>query len=403
MPSLQTSAENEPKKRRGRVLSMVAALAVLGGGLAVGGSLAYGSSDGAGDSDAVSKGAEALVQKDGFPAVLAAVEDRHGNVRDYTAGTGDMKTDADVPENGQVRAGSNTKSFTAAVVLQLVGDGKVKLDEPIETYLPGLIRGEGIDGKRITVRNLLQHTSGLPEYTQALGTNPFKIRDRYYNPRETLDLALSEKAAFEPGAKWQYSNTNYVVAGLLVEKVTGRPFGEVLTNRVIRPLGLKDTYWPKVGERGIRDTHPKGYGSTTPGGQLKDISRLDPSQAWAAGQLVTTPRDLNRFFSALLGGEVLNAAELKEMKTTVAADEGSPTPNTEYGLGLFRTPLSCGEDLWGHGGSIHGYESFSGVTDDGRAATVATTALSMAVAAEPEEMAKAHKHIQDLTETAICK
>ncbi|MEU8708207.1 serine hydrolase domain-containing protein [Streptomyces sp. NPDC048565] len=402
---VHTSARNKQKKQHGRrALSVVAALAVLGGGgLAVSGSLAYGAQDRAGSRDAVSKGAQDLVREDGFPGALAAVEDSRGRVRDYTAGTGDLETGAAVPVNGQVRAGSNTKSFTSAVVLQLVGEGKVDLDEPIETYLPGLVHGDGIDGARITVRNLLQHTSGLPDYVQSLPPNPFEIRDTYYNPREMLDLALSEKALFEPGTKWQYSNTNYILAGLLVEKVTGRPFGEEITNRIIRPLGLKDTYWPNAGERGIRGAHPKGYASTTPGGPLEDITRLDPSQASSAGQLVTTPRDLNRFFSALLGGEVLDAAELKQMKTTVPAAEGSTTPNTEYGLGLFRTPLTCGAELWGHGGSIHGYETFSGVTDDGRAATVAVTALSSAVAADTEGILDAHQHVQDLVDTAICK
>ncbi|WP_399886156.1 serine hydrolase domain-containing protein [Streptomyces sp. BBFR51] len=398
-----SSVPNKPKKQRGRVLSVVAALAVLGGGLAVSGSLAYGAPGHAGHRDAVREGAKDLVREDGYPAALAAVEGRDGRVRDYTAGTGDLETGAAVPVNGQVRAGSNTKSFTAAVVLQLVGEGRVKLDEPIETYLPGLVRGDGIDGTRITVRNLLQHTSGLPDYVQTLGLDPFEVRDTYYNPRDLIDLALSQKAAFEPGAKWQYSNTNYVLAGLLVEKVTGRPFGEEITDRIIRPLGLKDTYWPNVGERGLRGAHPKGYASTTPGGPLEDITRLDPSQAWAAGQLVTTPRDLNRFFSALLGGEVLDAAELKEMTTTVPAAEGTPTPGTEYGLGLFRTPLSCGGELWGHGGSIHGYETYSGVTEEGRAATVAVTALPSAVAAEPADIMAAHQHVFDLVDTAVCE
>ncbi|WP_234433285.1 serine hydrolase domain-containing protein, partial [Streptomyces sp. NRRL WC-3549] len=259
---LHTSARNMPKKRHGRrVLSVVAALAVLGGGLAVSGSLAYGAPGHAGNRDAVSKGAKDLVREDGFPAVLAAVEDTHGRVRDYTAGTGDLESGAAVPVNGQVRAGSNTKPFTSAVVLQLAGEGEIDLDEPIETYLPGLVHGDGIDGTRITVRNLLQHTSGLPDYTQSLAPDPFEIRDTYYNPRDMVDLALSEKAVFEPGAKWQYSNTNYVLAGLLVEKVTGRPFGEEITNRIIRPLGLQDTYWPDAGERGIRGAHPAGYGS----------------------------------------------------------------------------------------------------------------------------------------------
>ncbi|MYR46125.1 serine hydrolase [Streptomyces sp. SID5910] len=403
-------------------MSVVAALAVLGGGLAVAGPLAHGApghgapghgapghgapghgaAGHAGDRDAVGEGARTLVSEDGFPAALAAVQGRDGRVRDYTAGTGDLATGAAVPVNGQVRAGSNTKSFTAAVVLQLVGEGKVKLDEPIETYLPGLVRGDGIDGHRITVRNLLQHTSGLPDYVQALGLDPFAIRDTYYNPRDMLDLALSQKAAFAPGAKWQYSNTNYVLAGLLVEKVTGRPFGEEITRRIIQPLGLKDTYWPGAGERGIRGAHPKGYASAAPGGPLEDITRLDPSQAWAAGQLVTTPRDLDRFFSALLGGEVLDAAELTEMTTTVPA-EGAPTPDSDYGLGLFRNTLSCGVELWGHGGSIHGYNTYSGATKDGRAAAVAVTALPSAVAAEPAGMMAANQHVFDLVDTAVCE
>lgn len=400
---LPASVQNKPKKQRGRVLSVVAALAVLGGGLAVSGSLAYGAPGHGGHRDAVREGTKDLVSEDGYPAALAAVEGRDGRVRDYTAGTGDLETGAAVPVNGQVRAGSNTKSFTSAVVLQLVGEGKVKLDEPIETYLPGLVHGDGIDGGQITVRDLLQHTSGLPDYVQLLDPNPFEIRDTYYNPREMVDLALSQKAAFAPGTKWQYSNTNYVVAGLLVEKVTGRPFGEEITSRIIRPLGLKDTYWPDAGERGIRGAHPKGYAAATPGAPLEDITRLDPSQAWAAGQLVTTPRDLNRFFSALLGGEVLDAAELKEMKTTVPVTEGAPAPGTGYGLGLFRTPLSCGVELWGHGGSIHGYESYGGATQDGRAATVATTALSSSVAAEPTDMMAAHQHVFDVVDTAVCE
>ncbi|MEV5759726.1 serine hydrolase domain-containing protein [Streptomyces tendae] len=399
--SASASVPSKPRKRRGRVLSVVAALAVLGGGLAVNGSVAFGSPGHAGHRDAVREGAKDLVREDGFPAALVADQGRGGRVRDYTAGTGDLETGASVPVNGQVRAGSNTKALTAAVVLQLVGEGKVKLDEPIETYLPGLVRGDGIDGGRITVRNLLQHTSGLPDYVQTLGMDPFEVRDTYYNPRDLVDLALSQQAAFEPGAKWQYSNTNYVLAGLLVEKVTGRPFGEEITDRIIRPLGLKDTYWPGVGERGIRGAHPKGY-AAAPGAPLEDITRLDPSQAWAAGQLVTTPRDLNRFFSALLGGEVLEAAELKEMETTVPVTEGAPAPGTGYGLGLFRTPLSCGVELWGHGGSIHGYETYGGATRDGRAATVATTALSSSVAADPADMMAAHQHVFDLVDTAVC-
>ncbi|MFI0486247.1 serine hydrolase domain-containing protein [Actinomadura sp. 9N215] len=348
---------------------------------------------------AVQRSMDVLV-RDGFPGVLAAVRGRDGRTADYVAGVGDRATGAKPPVNGRVRAGSNTKSFTAAVVLQLVGDGKVKLDAPIETYLPGLVRGKGINSKKISVRQLLQHTSGLPEYTRYMDRNAFNMRDTYREPRELLDLAFKHPADFPPGTKWEYSNTNYVLAGLLVQRVTGRPVGEEIATRLVRPLGLRDTYWPGVGERGVRGPHPKGYDASEPGAPLRDITRLDPSWGWAAGQLVSTPRDLDRFFGALLGGKVLRPAELREMTRTVAAP-GS-LPGASYGLGLFRTKLSCGAVLWGHGGDINGYETRGGVTGDGRAATVAVTALPSAVAANEADMLKAHQHVLDAVDTAIC-
>ncbi|GAA4095308.1 serine hydrolase domain-containing protein [Actinomadura miaoliensis] len=407
-----SSPAKTPRKRR-RISTTIAALAVLGGAVAVGApALAHSERDVALSSadrwisertpnDAIQKGAESLVRDDGFPGVLAAVKGRDGRTRDYTAGVGDRATGAKPPVNGRVRVGSNTKAFVSAVVLQLVGEGKVKLDAPIERYLPGLVRGEGIDGRKITVRQLLQHTSGLPNYTQYMEQNAFKTRNTYTEPRELLDIALQHKADFAPGTAWRYSNTGYVLAGLLVQKVTGRPVSEEVTNRIIRPLGLRDTYWPGLGERGIRGPHPKGYDAAQPGGPLGDITSLDPSWGWAAGQLVSTPRDLNSFFAALIGGRVLRPAELKEMTTTVRAEDS--LPNSSYGLGLFKTSLSCGGELWGHGGDINGYETRGGVTKDGRAVTVAVTALPGAVAKTEQDMLKVHQHVLDLVDTAICK
>ena len=309
----------------------------------------------------------------GFPAALAAVRDRDGRTRDLTAGVGDLRTGARVPVDGQVRIGSNSKTFLAVAVLQLVGEGKVALDSPVDTYLPGLVRGEGIDGRQITVRQLLQHTSGLPNYSDHLGTEDFvPLRFTYYEPRELLDLALAHPADFPPGSKWAYSNTNYVVAGLLVQKVTGRPLAEVLTNRVIHRAGLRHTYSPAVGEQEIRERHPHGYHPDA-AGRLQDVTELDPSFGWGAGQMVSTPSDLNKFFRALLGGRLLPAEQLKQMRTTVpAAGLGA---GTGYGLGLASTPLSCGGVAWGHGGDIPGYETRGGVTEDGRAVAVAVTAL----------------------------
>ncbi|MFE2285353.1 serine hydrolase domain-containing protein [Streptomyces sp. NPDC059443] len=338
--------------------------------------------------DAVQQTLNALVRDDGMPAVLASVQGRDGRTRTYTAGVGDLTTGSKVPKDGQVRIGSNTKAFTAVVVLQLVGEGKIGLDAFVDTYLPGLVRGEGIDGSHITVRQLLQHTSGLPEY--GLHVDDDEIRNRYFEPRELLDIALRYKADAAPGEKWGYSNTNYILAGLIVQKVTGRPLAEEIDRRVIKRIGLRHTYFPAPGERTIREPHPQGYHRNPADGPLRDFTELDPSAGWAAGQLISTNSDLNRFFAALLAGRLLPAAQLAEMRTTVPAG----TSGLRYGLGLTSRPLSCGGVYWGHGGDIPGYETRGGVTEDGRAAGVAVTNI-------PTDEAAA-QHVKDAVDRALC-
>ncbi|MBO0517607.1 beta-lactamase family protein, partial [Streptomyces beijiangensis] len=209
------------------------------------GVLAPTSASAAGRTDTVQQELSALVRSDGVPAALAGVRGRDGRTRDYTAGVGDVATGAEVPRDGQVRIGSNTKVFTAVVVLQLVAERRIRLDAFVETYLPGLVRGEGNDGRRITVRQLLQQTSGLPNYTD------YDLQLRHYEPRELLDIALQHKSRSDPGTKWEYSNTNYVLAGLLVEKVTGRSVADEIDRRVIKRIGLRHTYFPAPGDATI--------------------------------------------------------------------------------------------------------------------------------------------------------
>ncbi|MFD0166713.1 serine hydrolase domain-containing protein [Streptomyces decoyicus] len=338
--------------------------------------------------DAVQQGLSALVRSDGLPAALASVKDRAGRTRTYTAGVGDLATGSKVPRDGQVRIGSNTKVFTAVVVLQLVGEGKIGLDATVDTYLPGLVRGKGIDGRRITVRQLLQHTSGLPNYTAYLGDDV-----RYFEPRDLLDIALQHKADFAPGAKWAYSNTNYVLAGLIIQKVTGRPLAEEMHRRVIQRIGLRHTYFPAPGDMTLREPHPQGYYRDSASAPLRDVTEMDPSWGWAAGQMISTNSDLNQFFTALLAGRLLPAAQLAQMRTTVPAPYfGS---GARYGLGLVSKPLSCGGVYWGHGGSLPGYETRGGATDDGRAADVAVTM-------QPTDEA-AMKRVERLVDTALCR
>ncbi|WP_405021563.1 beta-lactamase family protein [Kitasatospora sp. NBC_00070] len=373
-----------PSGRRAAWSAVAAAL--VAGLLTVGAAPAPSAAAG---PDGVQQGLNALVRPGGVPAALASVQDRTGRSRTYTAGVGDLSTGGKVPNDGQVRIGSNTKTFTAVVVLQLVGEGKVALDEPIETYLPGLVRGDGIDGNRIKVRQLLQHTSGIPDYEGLIEETV--LRDRYFEPRELLDLALRHKAEFAPGKGFRYSNTNYVLAGLLVQRVTGRPLPEEIDRRILKPLGLRHTSFPAAGDRTIREAHPKGYRRDAADGQLRDFTELDPSAGWAAGQMISTNTEVNRFFTALLAGRLLPAAQLAEMRTTVPiGDTGAG-----YGLGIISRPLPCGGVYWGHGGDIPGFESRGGVTEDGRAANVTVTTV-------PADDAGT-RQVESVVEAALCR
>ncbi|MER7703122.1 serine hydrolase domain-containing protein [Kitasatospora sp. NPDC097605] len=343
--------------------------------------------------DVVQQRLDALVKEDGMPAALATVKGRDGRSRTYTAGVGNLATGAGVPVDGQIRAGSNTKAFTAVVVLQLVAEGKVGLDTAVDAYLPGLLRGDGIDGRTITVRQLLQHTSGLPDYMDAPALTDFTtIQYRYFEPRELLDGALAQKALFAAGTDWMYSNTNYLVAGLLIQRVTGRPYGEEVAKRVIDRIGLRRTYVPATGETALREPHPHGYLRTGPDAPLVDYTAMDSSMAWAAGAVVSTNTDLNTFYGALLAGRLLPAAQLAEMRTTVPAELLGP--GVRYGLGIQSRPLTCGGLVWGHGGTAPGHRSRGGVTEDGRAVNITVTTVPDASTAS---------RMTDAVDAALCR
>ena len=324
----------------------------------------------------------------GYPGALAAKTDKDGNTVGATAGKGNLATGEAPPLDGEVRIASNTKTFVAVLIMKMVEEGKVKLDEPIETYLPGIVKGQGVDGKKITVRQLLQHTSGLPDFGNGQ-LDYFAIRNDYVSPRDVLDGVLSRPAQFAPGAKFQYNNANYVVLGLLAERVAKRPIAEQIETKIVKPLGLKHTYMPAPGEKTIRGKHPHGY-HTRDGkpGKLEDITEADPSWEWAAGSMISTPSELNKFMQSVFDGSLLSQASISEMKKSVPA----PEMGGEYGLGLIGYKSSCGV-VWGHSGNNPGFYSLSAVGSDGTASTIVTTA-EPAVNAKEAEMIKAGKYGQ---------
>ncbi|WP_327354028.1 serine hydrolase domain-containing protein [Streptomyces sp. NBC_01304] len=283
----------------------------------------------------------ALVTKGRAPGA-AALARRDGSTRFTTAGVADTRTDRRIHRADRFRAGSITKTFTAVVLLQLAAEKKLSLDDTVEQHLPGLVRGHGNNGRRITLRQLLNHTSGLPNYT-ADPDNPATPLDRTLTPASLVRFALTHPPDFAPGSKFAYSNTNYILLGMITEKVTGHGYAEEATRRILKPLKLTGTSYPGT-RRDLPAPHGSGYTGTPDA--PRDRTDLNPSGAGAAGELITTLNDLNRFYTALLSGELLPPTLLTQMRD-VHATKG------KYGLGLFPVVLSC-TIVWGHNGTITG-------------------------------------------------
>ncbi|MEU4314980.1 serine hydrolase domain-containing protein [Nocardia sp. NPDC024068] len=306
----------------------------------------------------------------GFTGLTLRVHDERG-VWAGAAGVSELGGTAKPPVDGHIRIGSNTKTFTATVVLQLVAEGKLELDAPVANTLPEF----GFD-ERITVRMVLRHTSGIFNFTGEYfpdgtvvpgitctisGKEWVDNRFATYLPEELVRLALSKPARFEPGTGWSYSNTNYVVARLLIEKVTGRSVAEEMQRLILGPLGLTGTIAPTV-QTEVPEPHAHAYYRYDDAGveQTVDVTRQNPSWISSGGDMISTTRDLHIFISALNSGKLLPAELLAEMRTP------HPTgiPGMDYGLGVFVQQTDGGTVITHNGGAAgHGALMFS--TPDG--------------------------------------
>lgn len=317
----------------------------------------------------------------GVSGIIVRVQDPHRAARHYAAGVDALATGTALRPNAQFRIGSITKTFVATLVLQLVGEGRLKLDEPVAQRLPGLLA----NGDRITVRQLLNHTSGLPDYTTDPELFAGIIMNRVWHPRELVALAEKHPQLFAPGSAWSYSNTNYIVAGLLIEAVTGHPLARELDRRIFSPLRLNHTSFP-VGNAPLTGYYAHGYITTevtpTADGQPLDVTGYNPSHAWAAGAIVSNATDLSTFYRALMNARLIGPALLSQMKKTVAEDPTDPNSTFRYGLGLQRVNDPCGAN-WGHDGSIFGYQDHAyWNANTGRTVVIASTMYPAPAAAE---------------------
>ncbi|MFG3257218.1 serine hydrolase domain-containing protein [Streptomyces sp. NPDC048172] len=303
------------------------------------------------------------LRKAGASGMTVTVKSPRCGVRSAGVGLADLRTGREAVGDEHSRLASNTKTWTATVVLQLVGEGGLRLDDTVDDHLPGLIRTRHYDGRAITVRQLLQHTSGLPDYLEAPFWEDLEAhRWDHVEPLRTVEQSLALPPPERAPSGFSYSNTNYNLAGLIVTEITGRGIGAEIDRRIVRRLGLRDTHWP-----GDRTTLPRpelrGY-VERPGKKLVDKTEWNTSAADASGALVSTGADTTAFWTALWSGELLGPAELAEMRRTVEDGEGG-----RYGLGVERYERVPGSVSWGHSGYMEtGHKVRNAVSDDGRRA-----------------------------------
>ncbi|WSQ14255.1 beta-lactamase family protein [Streptomyces sp. NBC_01231] len=381
--------------RRTRLAALVVAIVLATAPVATAQTPVSRSPADCGTHDEVRRALRVLTDRDGITGAAALVtdptEDAPCGRWAEADGTADLRTGRRMNAADRLRVGSVTKTFTATLVLQLVAEHRLSLEDPVDRFLPGLIHGHGYDGRRITVRQLLQHTSQLPDYVDAPEwEHPEEVRYRHFEPRDLVARALELP---RPHGAWHYATTNYLVLGMIVREVTGRTPEAEITRRIITPLGLRDTYWPGDDTR-VQGPHSHSY-FTAADGRRVDGTAWNMTFGGVGGALVSTPADLTRFATALFDGRLLPTAQLALMQRTVAADPDRLWPGARYGLGLISSPLSCGGTWLGHGGTVPGgHRALIAVGPDGRSVAVALNEVPASLQAELDFL--------DLVDKSLC-
>jgi D-alanyl-D-alanine carboxypeptidase len=325
----------------------------------------------------------------GAPGAVLLVRNGQTTSR-FTAGLADLATRAPIQARDHYRIASLTKSYVATLVLQLVGEGKVRLNDTVDRWLPGLVP----QGNKISIRMLLIHTSGIYDHEkdpEVLAPYLNGNLGYYWSPLRLVKLAVSRPPLFAPGTskRSSYSSTNYLVAALIVERATGNSLGTELKRRIFQPLHLRATTYPT---RKTQLPAPYAHGYFLLGQPpLTDLSGLSPSLSGPAGAIVSTVGDIAGFYRGLLGGKLLRPSLLAAMKSTIPETKGDL--HQRMGLGLERFPSSCGP-AWGHSGSFPGYWTHAWSSANGRRQAVLMLNIDPS-AATPPATAAFYKALED--------
>ncbi len=340
----------------------------------------------------IKRGLERLVKSPGGPPGAIATIYRDGRLMVLRAGQADVRYRRAPRPTDHMRIASVAKAFSGAVALNLVRAGSLGLDDTIAQRLGGMPAAWGA----VTVRQMLNHTSGLPDYTQSKGFAKQAQNDPrgFVSPRKIIDWVRADPLEFGPGSRYEYSNTDNIVIGLIAEAVTGEPYGQQLERVVFGPANLRQTSFPtKVA---LPSPFIHGY-VVTPSEQPADVSTfLSPSGAWASGAIVSTPRDLNAFIRSYLGLKFFSRAEQRQQMRFVPGGESSPPGpgKNSAGLALFRYQTKCGT-VYGHTGNFPGYVQWAAASADGTRAV--TTSLNI-----PAPTGKLLAQLRRVQTTAVC-
>ncbi|MBF6547052.1 serine hydrolase domain-containing protein [Nocardia brasiliensis] len=361
---------------------------------------------GAATGDGLQRDVDAVVAVGSTGVQARVVDTAVGINRVAVGGRADSAVAEPVSADGYFRVGSLTKTMVATVVLMLVGERRLALDDPVQRWLPDMLRGNGYDGNQITIRHLLQHTSGIHDAPLDMLTaeDYHRLRYRVRTPQQVLASTVQHAPDFAPGGGWSYSNTGYVLLGLVIEQVAHRPWHAEVSARILEPLGLRNTRWPGD-DPTLPTPHAKGYNQFEVGGPMVEVTEL--IDADASGGYLSTTEDIGEFYRSLLGGKLLHSAELDLMRSTVPVDEVTDKawPGARYGLGLFSVPLSCGGTYWMHNGGQTGYLTNAGVTESGSRSAVVSLTGTLAVGGEDITRSAGFAQLQaanQLIDHALC-
>jgi D-alanyl-D-alanine carboxypeptidase len=365
---LTTDPVHWPVMQRGRRWGgYVVAGAVLAGCLVASAASPAGASHSNEPSTSLSRALLRLVSMPGGPPGAIAVVREGGRTQVTTAGVGNTVTDTPISPGDTVRIASVSKAFNGAVALALVTRGQLNLDDTIGQRLPDLPKTWG----RVTLRQLLQHTSGLPDYIKSPAFLDLLKADPHVqlSPIQLLAYVTDKRPLFTPGSRYDYSDSDNIVVGLMVEAVTHGTYEAALARYVTAPLDLTHTALP--GNADLVEPYVHGY-AVEAGLPPEDISTyLNPGLAWASGGMLSTPAELNAFMRAYVRGTLTDPDTRHEQFRFVPGSSGPPGPGTNSaGLAVFRYRTACGT-VYGHTGNFPGYTLFSAATSDGsRSVTV---------------------------------